>query len=123
MCTLKDSSSVTQETNIALTKGLIESLIYILDPANRRDVDAILKRNLRLAKDEDGEASARTAQLQMPNVEVGLNPDSWKTVRRLVARINPKVQEVDLDQVIVSSVMQNLEASGFMAEMRKRVPR
>ena len=59
----------------------------------------------------------------MPNVEVGLNLDSWKTVRRLVARINPKVQEIDLDQVIVSSVMQNLESSGFMAEMRKRVPR
>ena len=49
--------------------------------------------------------------------------DSWKTVRRLVARINPKVQEVDLDQVIVSSVAQNLETSGFIAEMRKRIPR
>src|SRR6266508_3870938 len=123
MCSLKDSSSVTLETNIALAKGLIESLIYILDPANRREVAAILKRNLRLAKDEDGEASARTAQLQMPNVEVGLNVDSWKTVRRLVTRINPKVQDVDLDQVIVSSVVQNLEASGFMAEMRKKIPR
>lgn len=123
MCSLKDSSSVTLDTNIALTKGLIESLIYILEPANRRDVAAILKRNLRLARDEDGEASARTAQLQMPNVEVGLNVDSWKTVRRLVARINPKVQEVDLDQVIVSSVTQNLEAGGFMAEMRKKIPR
>ena len=76
-----------------------------------------------MAKDEDGEASARTAQLQMPNVEVALNVDSWKTVRRLVARINPKVQEVDLDQVIVSSVVQNLEATGFMAEMRKKIPR
>ena len=123
MCSLKDSSSVSLETNIALTKGLIESLIYILEPANRREVGAILKRNLRLAKDEDGEASARTAQLQMPNIEVGLNPDSWKTVRRIVMRINPKVQDVDLDQVIVSSVMQNLETSGFMAEMRKRIPR
>ncbi len=123
MCSLKDSGSITLETHIALTKGLIESLIYILEPANKREVAAILKRNLRLAKDEDGEASARTAQLQMPNIEVGLNVDSWKTVRRLVARINPKVQDVDLDQVLVSSVMQNLEAGGFMTEMRKRVPR
>ena len=61
MCALKDSSTVTPETHIALTKGLIESLIYILEPANRREVAAILKRNLRLAKDEDGESSARTA--------------------------------------------------------------
>jgi len=123
MCSLKDSTAATMETNIALTKGLIESLIYILEPGNKREVAAILKRNLRLAKDEDGEASARVAQLQMPSVEVGLSVDAWKTVRRLVARINPKVQDVDLDQVIVPSVLQNLEASGFMAEMRKRVPR
>jgi ABC-type nitrate/sulfonate/bicarbonate transport system substrate-binding protein len=123
LCALKDSNIVTPEMTIGLTKGLIESLIYILEPANKREVVATLKRNLRLGKDEDAEAAYRVAQLQMPNVEVGLNLDSWKTVRRLVARINPKVQEIDLDQVIVSSVMQNLESSGFMAEMRKKVPR
>jgi len=54
---------------------------------------------------------------------VGLNLDAWKTVRRLVARINPKVQEADLDQVMITSITQNLETSGFMAEMRKRLPR
>jgi len=123
MCSLKDSTGVTHETSIALTKGLVESLIYILEPGNGRDVAAILKRNLRLSKDEDAEASYRVAQLQMPNIDVGLNPDAWKTVRRLVTRINPKVQEVDLDQVIVTSVVQNLEASGFLPEMRKRIAR
>ena len=123
MCSPKDSTSVTLETQVALAKGLIESLIYILEPANRRDVAGILKKNLRLAKDEEGDASARTAQLQMPNVEIGLNVDSWKTVRRIVTRINAKVQDVELDQVIVPTVLQNLESSGFMAEMRKRVPR
>jgi hypothetical protein len=35
----------------------------------------------------------------------------------------PQVQEADLDQVMMTSVTQNLEASGFMAEMRKRLPR
>ena len=123
MCSLKDSPIVHTETMTALVKGLIESLIYILEPGNKRDVAAVLKKNLRLSKEEDGEAAARVAQLQMPNVEVGLNLDAWKTVRRLVARINPKVQEVDLDQVMVTSITQNLEASGFMAEMRKRLPR
>ena len=123
MCALKDSSVVMSDTMIALTKGLIESLIYILEPANRRDLAAVLKKNLRLSKDEDADAAARVAQLQMPNVEVALNVDAWKTVRRLVTRINPKVQEVDLDQVIVTSVVHNLEASGFLPEMRKRIPR
>jgi len=123
MCSLKDSPVVNSETMTALVKGLIESLLYILEPGNKRDVASVLKRNLRLSKDEDGEAAARVAQLQMPNVEVGLNLDAWKTVRRLVARINPKVQETDLDQVMVTSVVHNLEASGYMAEMRKRLPR
>jgi ABC-type nitrate/sulfonate/bicarbonate transport system substrate-binding protein len=123
MCALKESSAVTAETMIALTKGLIESLIYIPEPANRREVAAILKKNLRLSKDEDADAAARVARLQMPNLDVALNVDAWKTVRRLVTRINPKVQEVDLDQVIVTSVVQNLEASGFLPEMRKRIPR
>jgi len=123
MCALKESSVVTAETMIALTKGLIESLIYILEPANRRDVAVVLKKNLRLSKDEDADAAARVARLRMPNLDVALNVDAWKTVRRLVTRINPKVQEVDLDQVIVTSVVQNLEASGFLPEMRKRIPR
>jgi ABC-type nitrate/sulfonate/bicarbonate transport system substrate-binding protein len=123
MCSLKDSPIVNAETMTALVKGLLESLLYILEPGNKRDVASVLKRNLRLSKDEDGEAAARVAQLQMPNVEVGLNLDAWKTVRRLVARINPKVQETDLDQVMVTSVVQNLEASGYLAEMRKRLPR
>ena len=123
MCALKESSAVTAETMIALTKGLIESLIYILEPANRRDVAVVLKKNLRLSKDEDADAAARVARLQMPNLDVALNVDAWKTVRRLVTRINPKVQEVDLDQVIVTSVVQHLEASGFLPEMRKRIPR
>ena len=123
LCALKDSPVANIKTMTALVKGLIESLIYILEPGNKHQVAAVLKRNLRLSKDEDGEAAARVAQLQMPNIEVALNPEAWKTVRRLVARINPKVENVDLDQVIVTSVTQHLEASGFMAEMRKRLPR
>jgi hypothetical protein len=44
-------------------------------------------------------------------------------VKRIITRVNPKVQEVDLEQVIVSGPVQNLEASGFMAEMRKKLAR
>ena len=36
-----------------------------------------------------------------------------------IARI-AKVQEVDLDQLIVNSAVRNLEESGFMPEMRKK---
>src|SRR5262245_59024503 len=123
MCAQKDSAVISNETMTALTKGIIESLIFILDPANKRNVREILKKNLRLSKDEDVEASYRVSRLQMPNIDVALNVDAWRTVKRIVARVNPKVQEVDLDQVIVNGPVQSLEASGFLAEMRKKLPR
>jgi hypothetical protein len=42
-------------------------------------------------------------------------------VQRIVAKINPKIAQVDLDQILDSSFVRNLEASGFLAEQRKKV--
>jgi ABC-type nitrate/sulfonate/bicarbonate transport system substrate-binding protein len=123
MCSQKDSPAVSNETMNALTRGLVESLIYILDPANKRDVMEVLRKHLRMSKDEDVEASYRVSLLQMPNIDVAPNLEAWRTVKRIVARVNPKVQDVDLDQVIVNGPVQSLEASGFLAEMRKKLPR
>jgi ABC-type nitrate/sulfonate/bicarbonate transport system substrate-binding protein len=123
MCAPKDSASINLETMTSLTKGIVESLVYILDPANKRAVAEVLKKNLRLSNEEDVEASYRVSRLQMPNVDVAPNVEAWRTVKRIVTRINPKVQEVDLEQVIVNGPVQNLEASGFMSEMRKKLPR
>jgi hypothetical protein len=56
----------------------------------------------------------------MPSLEVAPNVEVWRLIRRIVARVNPKVQEVDLDQLIASSAARNLEESGFLPEMRKK---
>jgi len=42
-------------------------------------------------------------------------------VQRIVARVNRKIAQVDLDQILDSSFVRNLEASGFLAEQRKKV--
>lgn len=93
------------------------------DPANKRDVSEALKKHLRLSRDEDIEASYKVARLQMPNLDVAPNLEAWKSFRRLLARVNPKVQQADLEQIITSRVVQDLEANGFLPEMRKRLPR
>jgi len=80
----------------------------------------VLKKNLRLSKDEDIEASYKVTRQQMPSLDVACNPDVWRLIQRIVSRINPKVQEVDLDQLIVRSAVRSLEESGFMPEMRKK---
>ena len=123
MCAPKDSTAINTETMINLTKGVIDSLAFILDPANKRDVMEALKKNLRLTKDEDIEAAYKVSRLQMPNLDIAPNIEAWKTFRRLLARVNPKVQEADLEQIITSTVVQNLEASGFLPEMRKKLGR
>lgn len=123
VCAPKESTAVNQETMVNLTKGLVDSLAFILDPANKRDVADSLRRNLRLSKDEDIEASYKVARLQMPNLDIAPNPEAWRLFKRLLSKVNPKVQEADLEQIITGSVAQQLEASGFMAEMRKKLPR
>ena len=44
MCALKDSSSITHETNGQFDQRFVDSLIYILDPANKRDVARYSKK-------------------------------------------------------------------------------
>jgi ABC-type nitrate/sulfonate/bicarbonate transport system substrate-binding protein len=123
LCAQKESTAITSESMINLAKGLVESLVYILDPARKRDVMEVLKKNLRLSKEEDLESSYRVTRLQMPNLDIVPNLEAWKTYRRIMARVNPKVQEADLEQIIAASVAKNLEESGFLPEMRKKLPR
>src|SRR5215470_16212319 len=120
ICSQRDSSAISPETMVGLTKGLVEALVYIQDPNHKRDVMEVLKRNLRLSKEEDVEASYKVTRQQMPNLDVAPNFDVWKVIQRLVSRINPKVQEVDLSQLIMTSAVRNLEESGFLPEMRKK---
>ncbi len=122
-CAQKETGAVTAETMTNLAKGLVDALVYIQDPARKRDVMESLKKNLRISKEEDIEASYNVSRLQMPNLDIAPNLEAWKTYRRIIARVNPKVQEADLEQIITSSVVRNLEESGFLPEMRKRLAR
>jgi ABC-type nitrate/sulfonate/bicarbonate transport system substrate-binding protein len=121
MCAPKDSPAINHETMVNLTKGIVDSLVFILDPVNKRDVAETLRKNLRLSKDEDVEAAYKVSRLQMPNLDIAPNLEAWRLFKRLLVRVNPKVQEADLEQIITGSVVQNLEASGFLPEMRKKL--
>jgi hypothetical protein len=49
------------------------------------------------------------------------DPAAWKIVQRIVSRINPKVAQVDLNQLINPAFVRNLEDSGYLAEARKKL--
>ena len=120
ICFRKDSSAISPEIMTAFTKGLVEALVYIQDPSHKRETMDVLKKNLRLSREEDIEASYKVTRQQMPTLDVAPSPEVWRLIQRIVARINPKVQEVDLDQLIVTSAARSLEESGFLPEMRKK---
>jgi ABC-type nitrate/sulfonate/bicarbonate transport system substrate-binding protein len=67
--------------------------------------------------------NASVSGLKLTCFAAAPNLDAWRLFKRLLTRVNPKVQDADLEQIITGSVVQNLEASGFLPEMRKKLPR
>jgi len=49
------------------------------------------------------------------------DPAAWKIVQKVIAKINPKVAQVELNQVLNVTAVRDLENSGFLAGARKKV--
>jgi ABC-type nitrate/sulfonate/bicarbonate transport system substrate-binding protein len=115
ICALKESFASRPDFYLRLTRRLAEASAFILDSRSKPDVVRILQRNLRLSKADEGEASYKVLRLST-TLDLAPNPAAWKAVQRIVAKVNPKIAQVDLDQILDSSFVRNLEASGFLAE-------
>jgi len=120
ICALRESLASRPDFYLRLTRGLAEASAFILDSGNKGDVVKILQKHLRLSKADEGEASYKVLRLST-TLDLAPNPAAWKAVQRIVAKINPKIAQVDLDQILDPSFVRNLEASGFLAEQRKKV--
>ena len=120
ICALKESLASRPDFYLRLTRGLAEASAFILDSGNKADVVKILQKHLRLSKTDESEASYKVLRLST-TLDLAPNPAAWKAVQRIVAKINPKIAQVDLDASLDASFVRNLEASGFLAEQRKKV--
>jgi ABC-type nitrate/sulfonate/bicarbonate transport system substrate-binding protein len=120
ICALRESIAGRNDFYLRVTKGLAESVTYILDDNNKSDVTKILQKNLRLSKPEVIEGSYRVLR-KMTTLDMAPNAAAFKSVQRIVARINPKITQVDLDQIIDASFVRNLQSSGFLPELRKKL--
>jgi ABC-type nitrate/sulfonate/bicarbonate transport system substrate-binding protein len=120
ICALKESIAGRGDFFLRLTKGLAESSAFILDSANKADVLKALAKNLRLSKSDDAEAAYKVTRLST-TLELAPNPAAYKIVQRLVGRINSKINQVDLDQIIDPTFVRNLENSGFLPELRRKI--
>ncbi len=122
ICALRDVIANSPDLMTNLVKGMVEGIAYVQDPNYKQQVMDVLKKNLRLTKAEDGEASYKVLRL-MTTMDVAPNFDAWRTIQKIVARVNGKVGQVALDQVLNGSFVQRLEKSGFLAEARQRIAR
>ncbi len=120
ICALKDSIASSPDLFMRLTKGMAEATAFILDSNNKPEVMKVLQKHLRLQKAEDAEASYRVLRL-MATLDIAPNPAAWKAVQRIVSRVSPRIAQLDIDQIIDGSFVRNLEASGFLAEERKKL--
>ena len=57
----------------------------------------------------------------MTTLDLAPNLAAFKAVQRIVARVNPKIEQLELDQVTDGSFVRDLEANGFVTELRKKV--
>ena len=56
----------------------------------------------------------------MTNLNLGPNLAAWKLMQRIVARVNPKVSQLDVSQLVDGSFVRKLEEDGFLPELRKK---
>ena len=120
ICALKEVIANRQDFFLRVTKGLVEATAYILDTNNKPAVMKTLQKHLRLQKTDEVEASYKVLRL-MATLDVAPNPAAYKSVQRIVAVVNPKIAQVDIEQIMDSSFVRSLESSGFIAEQRKKL--
>jgi len=120
ICFLRESASNSADTLSRLLRGLIDAVVAIHDPSVKPEIVEILRRNFRFPTAADAEASYKVLA-EMATVEVMPDPAAWKIVQRIVSKINPKVAQVDLNQLMNPVFVRNLEDSGFLAAARKKV--
>ncbi len=122
LCSSKELLAKAPELLVHLIQGMAEAVVSIHDPAQKESVKEILKKNLRFSNAEDAEASYRLLSM-MNTLDVSPNLDSWKMIQRIVSRVNAKVGQVNLEEVLNTKLAQTLQDNGFIGEMRKRAAR
>ena len=119
ICTRSDRIATAPDLIMRLVKGMVEGVAYIQSPRNKRDVMDVLKRHLRLGNDQDAETSYNALRT-VSSLDVAPDPEAWKNIQKYVARVTPKVGQLDIHQIINGNFVKTLEETGFVAEAKKR---
>jgi len=119
ICTRSDRIVNSPDLIMRLVKGMVEGVAFIHSPRNKREVMEVLKKHLRLRADQDAETSYNALRT-VSSLDVAPDPEAWKNIQKYVARVTPKVGQLDIHQIINGNFVKTLEETGFIAEAKKR---
>ena len=120
LCYLRESAASAPDQVSRLLKGLADAVVLIHDPSAKPEIVEILRKAFRFPRPEDAEASYKVLNI-MATLDMMPDPAAWKIVQKVIAKINPKVAQVELSQVLSPAPVRSLEDSGFLAEARKKL--
>jgi NitT/TauT family transport system substrate-binding protein len=120
ICTRSDRIANSPDLIMRLVKGMIEGVVFIQDPRNKREVMEVLKKHLRLNTDQDAETSYNSLRT-VSTLDVAPDPEAWRNIQKYVSRVTPKVAQLDVNQIINVSFVKTLEQNGFLPEARKKL--
>ena len=96
----------------AIVRTIVEGNAYMLNPANRTTVTAILAKNLRLPQKE----AERAYEDLLPKVERKPYPsmEAVKATVQVMGLRNPKIAQLKPEDLVDVSILQRLEQGGFV---------
>jgi ABC-type nitrate/sulfonate/bicarbonate transport system substrate-binding protein len=119
LCFLRDSPASSADQVSRLLRGMVDAVVMIHDPAYKAEIMEILRKAFRFPKAEDAEASYKVLSI-MATVDIMPDPAAWKLVQKIVSKINPKVAQIDVNQLMNVTYVRSLEESGFLAAARAK---
>ena len=109
---LKETVEKSPELVERVLRGLLRALAFVHHPSNRKAVTQTLARRLRVEQREAEEAY-RVA-LETLERKPYASDEGLLNIRRVLARTNPKVSTIQLDDVIDTRILRKLDDNGFI---------
>lgn len=104
------------DTVDGVLRGVLESVAFIKNPANRPAVADNLARHMRLSRPADIELSCELLPL-LYDYDIRPSLEGTRTMHRLLSSINPQMQKVRAEDVIDDGPAQRLMKSSFYTEI------
>jgi ABC-type nitrate/sulfonate/bicarbonate transport system substrate-binding protein len=119
LTTSRRTASAKPQVIDGYLKAFIESIAYVLDPANKSTVTRSIAINLRLNNPGEAEGAYSTVVNSYERVPAP-NLDAMKRLHGILTSINPKLASVRPETVVDSSFIRKLDSSGFIQSLAKK---